>query len=233
MLRPFPSEETLTRRKSFPLSTTSAFPAFLLGAALTAVLFLSLIGFTLRRTNVLETSLVFVYVVVRLIPPFSPQTASANVAATRPRQLHQLIGIVLRLALGCRSSDGVSRSGVAVLSTSHELLRGVDPRGHRGCRRDADACRPRQFGSGWLSRSWAVPKSVPETSVSALAKRALTGVVDSVWDMCVAVHRSPCSLSVLPLSATTTPGHHIRLLTQVQNANLHSYHHQPTGCPAT
>ncbi|GFZ44750.1 hypothetical protein JCM24511_02475 [Saitozyma sp. JCM 24511] len=48
---------------SFPLSTTSAFPAFLLGAALTAVLFLSLIGFTLRRTNVLETSLVFVYVV--------------------------------------------------------------------------------------------------------------------------------------------------------------------------
>lgn len=39
------------------------FPAFLLGAALTAVLFLSLIGFSLKRTNVLETSLVFVYVV--------------------------------------------------------------------------------------------------------------------------------------------------------------------------
>lgn len=38
-------------------------PAFLLGAALTAVLFLSLIGFSLKRTNVLETSLVFVYVV--------------------------------------------------------------------------------------------------------------------------------------------------------------------------
>jgi hypothetical protein len=36
----------------------------MLGAALTTVLFLSLIGFTLRRTNVLETSLVFVYVVV-------------------------------------------------------------------------------------------------------------------------------------------------------------------------
>jgi hypothetical protein len=36
----------------------------MLGAALTSVLFLSLIGFTLRRTNVLETSLVFVYVVV-------------------------------------------------------------------------------------------------------------------------------------------------------------------------
>ncbi|WVQ82584.1 hypothetical protein IAT38_004714 [Cryptococcus sp. DSM 104549] len=49
--------------KIFPPSSTSSFPAFLLGAALTAVLFLSLIGFTLRRTNVLETSLVFVYVV--------------------------------------------------------------------------------------------------------------------------------------------------------------------------
>jgi hypothetical protein len=36
----------------------------MLGAALTTVLFLSLIGFALRRTNVLETSLVFVYVVV-------------------------------------------------------------------------------------------------------------------------------------------------------------------------
>ena len=36
---------------------------------MTTVLFLSLIGFTLRRTNVLETSLVFVYVVVSdLIP---------------------------------------------------------------------------------------------------------------------------------------------------------------------
>ncbi|KAK8844666.1 hypothetical protein IAR55_006515 [Kwoniella newhampshirensis] len=49
--------------KTFPPSSTSSFPAFLLGSALTAVLFLSLIGFTLRRTNVLETSLVFVYVV--------------------------------------------------------------------------------------------------------------------------------------------------------------------------
>ncbi|WVO20710.1 uncharacterized protein IAS62_002009 [Cryptococcus decagattii] len=46
--------------KTFP---SLPFPAFLLGAALTAVLFLSLIGFTLKRTNVLETSLVFVYVV--------------------------------------------------------------------------------------------------------------------------------------------------------------------------
>ncbi|WWC85447.1 uncharacterized protein L201_000310 [Kwoniella dendrophila CBS 6074] len=49
--------------KAFPLSPENSFPAFLLGCALTAVLFLSLIGFTLRRTNVLETSLVFVYVV--------------------------------------------------------------------------------------------------------------------------------------------------------------------------
>ncbi|WRT63310.1 uncharacterized protein IL334_000215 [Kwoniella shivajii] len=48
---------------AFPLSPESSFPAFLLGCALTAVVFLSLIGFTLRRTNVLETSLVFVYVV--------------------------------------------------------------------------------------------------------------------------------------------------------------------------
>lgn len=37
-------------------------PAFLLGAALTATLFLSFIGFSLRRTNVLETSLVLFYV---------------------------------------------------------------------------------------------------------------------------------------------------------------------------
>lgn len=37
-------------------------PAFLLGAALTATLFLSMIGFSLRRTNVLETSLVLFYV---------------------------------------------------------------------------------------------------------------------------------------------------------------------------
>lgn len=43
--------------------TFSSLPAFLLGVALTTVVFLSLIGFTLRRTNVLETSLVFVYVV--------------------------------------------------------------------------------------------------------------------------------------------------------------------------
>ncbi|WWD06237.1 hypothetical protein V865_004323 [Kwoniella europaea PYCC6329] len=49
--------------KAFPLSPENSFPAFLLGCALTSVLFLSLIGFTLRRTNVLETSLVFVYVV--------------------------------------------------------------------------------------------------------------------------------------------------------------------------
>lgn len=39
-------------------------PAFMLGVVLTTVLFLSFIGFTLRRTNVLETSLIFVYVVV-------------------------------------------------------------------------------------------------------------------------------------------------------------------------
>ena len=51
--------------KSF--SMFEPFPAFLLGAALTSVVFLSLIGFTLRRTNVLETSLVFVYVVVSLL----------------------------------------------------------------------------------------------------------------------------------------------------------------------
>lgn len=37
-------------------------PAFLLGAAVTATLFLSFIGFSLRRTNVLETSLVLFYV---------------------------------------------------------------------------------------------------------------------------------------------------------------------------
>ncbi|WWC67206.1 uncharacterized protein I206_101113 [Kwoniella pini CBS 10737] len=49
--------------KAFPLSSENTLPAFLLGCALTCVLFLSLIGFTLRRTNVLETSLVFVYVV--------------------------------------------------------------------------------------------------------------------------------------------------------------------------
>jgi hypothetical protein len=55
-----------TVTQTFPSATTSSFPAFLLGSALTAVVFLSLIGFSLRRTNVLETSLVFVYVVVCL-----------------------------------------------------------------------------------------------------------------------------------------------------------------------
>lgn len=44
---------------SFP---SAPMPAFLLGAALTATLFLSFIGFSLRRTNVLETSLVLFYV---------------------------------------------------------------------------------------------------------------------------------------------------------------------------
>jgi len=53
--------------QEFPSGPASSIPAFMLGAALTTVLFLSLIGFTLRRTNVLETSLVFVYVVVRYI----------------------------------------------------------------------------------------------------------------------------------------------------------------------
>ncbi|WOO85072.1 putative protein [Vanrija pseudolonga] len=38
------------------------FPAFLLGAVLASTLFLSFIGFSLRRTNVLETSLVLFYV---------------------------------------------------------------------------------------------------------------------------------------------------------------------------
>lgn len=41
---------------------STPFPAFLLGAALTASFFLSFIGFSLRRTNVLETSLVLLYV---------------------------------------------------------------------------------------------------------------------------------------------------------------------------
>jgi len=54
-------------RQEFPSGPASSIPAFMLGAALTTVLFLSLIGFTLRRTNVLETSLVFVYVVVSYI----------------------------------------------------------------------------------------------------------------------------------------------------------------------
>ncbi|KAL7420250.1 hypothetical protein Q5752_005219 [Cryptotrichosporon argae] len=48
---------------AFPPTSTSSVSAFLLGCAITSVLFLSLIGFSLRRTNVLETSLVFLYVV--------------------------------------------------------------------------------------------------------------------------------------------------------------------------
>lgn len=44
---------------AFPKTTL---PAFLLGAALASTVFLSLIGFSLRRTNVLETSLVLLYV---------------------------------------------------------------------------------------------------------------------------------------------------------------------------
>ena len=64
----FPSEARVgLMRQEFPSGPASSIPAFMLGAALTTVLFLSLIGFTLRRTNVLETSLVFVYVVVSYI----------------------------------------------------------------------------------------------------------------------------------------------------------------------
>ncbi|RXK39638.1 hypothetical protein M231_03140 [Tremella mesenterica] len=49
--------------KIFPSTAEDALSVFFLGAALTAVFFLSVIGFALRRTNVLETSMVFVYVV--------------------------------------------------------------------------------------------------------------------------------------------------------------------------
>jgi hypothetical protein len=54
--------------QTFPASDESNITPFLLGCALTTVVFLSMIGFSLKRTNVLETSLVFVYVVVSPMP---------------------------------------------------------------------------------------------------------------------------------------------------------------------
>lgn len=45
-----------------PPPDSSALPSFLLGIALTTTFFLTIIGFSLRRTNVVETSLVMAYV---------------------------------------------------------------------------------------------------------------------------------------------------------------------------
>ncbi|KAL7418172.1 ICE2-domain-containing protein [Mrakia frigida] len=46
-----------------PSPLSSPYPPFLLGIALTTTLFLTLIGFRLRRTNFVETALVFAYVI--------------------------------------------------------------------------------------------------------------------------------------------------------------------------
>ncbi|BEJ13408.1 hypothetical protein CspHIS471_0305820 [Cutaneotrichosporon sp. HIS471] len=92
------------------------FPAFLLGVALAATVFLSVTGFTLRRTNVIETAFVLLYVAYSA------------------------------------------------------WLSGVER-----------AMEPRQFGTGWLSHDWAVPKSVSAPSVNALAHYAVGSAIDSVW----------------------------------------------------
>lgn len=70
--------------QEFPTGPSASIPAFMLGCALTTVLFLSLIGFTLRRTNVLETSLVFVYVVVSYIFRFMPSGKLRSYSSTLP-----------------------------------------------------------------------------------------------------------------------------------------------------
>lgn len=59
------------------------------------MLFLSFIGFALRRTNVLETSLVFVYVVV-------------SAAVTWCLYVWLTLASVLSLAFRSRGCDGVS-----------------------------------------------------------------------------------------------------------------------------
>lgn len=43
--------------------------------------------------------------------------------------------------------------------------------------------RPRQYGSGWLSHDWAVPKQLTATSVKSLAKYAISRAFDSVWEV--------------------------------------------------
>jgi hypothetical protein len=45
------------------------------------------------------------------------------------------------------------------------------------------AHRPRQYGSGWLSHDWAVPKITSATSVKALAQYLFSRALDSVWDI--------------------------------------------------
>lgn len=59
------------------------------------MLFLSFIGFALRRTNVLETSLVFVYVVV-------------SAAVTWCFYVWLTLALVLSVAFRSRGCDGVS-----------------------------------------------------------------------------------------------------------------------------
>lgn len=58
----------------------------MLGVVLTTVLFLSFIGFTLRRTNVLETSLIFVYVVVSLPRPLKKRACL----------IHEVLGLAVQ-----------------------------------------------------------------------------------------------------------------------------------------
>jgi hypothetical protein len=53
---------------------------------------------------------------------------------------------------------------------------GGDRVGHR---RPANS-RPRAFGSGWFSSSWATSKQLPDASVQSLIRRALVSPFDSL-----------------------------------------------------
>lgn len=47
--------------------------------------------------------------------------------------------------------------------------------------------RPRQFGTGWLSHDWAVPKTVSAPNVNALVHYAVSSALDSVWRVSIAL----------------------------------------------
>jgi hypothetical protein len=72
------------------------------------------------------------------------------------------------MALWCRERDGVSTDSTADLYDMSQPQSSTDS-------------RPRQYGSGWLSHDWAVPKSIKASSVKGLAQYTLTRAFDSVW----------------------------------------------------
>ncbi len=93
----------LPRPQAYPLTdpiTASTLHPILLGAALTTVLFLTFIGFARRRATVIETALVFLYVVysawmsaresrMRCVPVLSFGTAQARWTDTASEHRHR------------------------------------------------------------------------------------------------------------------------------------------------